>query len=185
MKIIKGFRFILEINSKENEKFSVFRVSDILYYNSSLRDQELELFEHTPYEDGDKFNSGERKIEIRINSEEERYQLSYLFIKEGFKIRNQEIDWDTGHLTKRVYVTENNFDKNSDPCFYKRCLGPHYNRFFLYLRKKDVLKFMTFLGVLSKLYGYKTIYQDIRQSRNAYSCCDENSYNYNIKYKLK
>lgn len=137
MKTIKGFRFILEVDSKENEKFSVFRVSDILYYNSSIRDQELEFFEHTPTDQGNKFNSGERKLEIRVNSEEERYELSYLFIREGFKIRQQEITWVSGeHREKRVYITENDLNKNSDPGFFKEGLGPHYNRFTVYLRKK-------------------------------------------------
>ena len=77
MKIIEGNRFILEVDS--NKPFSIFGVSDILYYNSSLDEQIIELFENTPTDFGDKINSGERIIKIDINSEEERYELSYLF----------------------------------------------------------------------------------------------------------
>lgn len=186
MKTIKGFRFILEIDSKENEKFSVFRVSDMLYYNASIRDQELEFFEHTPTDQGNKFNSGERKLEIRVNSEEERYELSYLFIREGFKIRKEELTWlPESYRTKRKYITEDYFDGKTDPDTIGSVLNSYFNKFTLYLRKKEVFKFINFLKVLSKQYGYKTLYQDINQSRNAYRCCNENDYNYNIKYKIK
>lgn len=186
MKIIEGNRFILEVDSKENEKFSIFRVSDILYYNSSLRDQVLEFFEHTPYRD--KFNSGERKLEISINSEEERYELSYLFIKEGFKIRNQKTEWTPWcYQVKRKYISSSYFDseKKSRPTTIGSILNPYNNVIVLYLRKKEVPKFIDFLEVLSKQYKYKTVYQDIGQSRNATFCCNENNYNYKKKYKLK
>lgn len=56
MKIIKGERFILEVESNEDEKFSVFGVSDILYYNASVQRQIQEFFEDTSYKDGDKPN---------------------------------------------------------------------------------------------------------------------------------
>ena len=54
MKIIEGNRFILEVDS--NKPFSIFGVSDILYYNSSLEEQIIELFENTPTDFGDKIN---------------------------------------------------------------------------------------------------------------------------------
>ena len=181
MKIIKGFRFILEIDNKENKKFSVFGVSDIMYYNAPISKQVEEFFEDTPYEDGDKFNSGERKLKIKVNSEEEKNQLSYLFIREGFKIRSKVSEYYEEYQYRRRYFTENY--KFSPSLFGD--LFPYGNYFTLYLRKKDVLKFMTFLKVLSKKYKYKTIYQDIRQSRNAYRCCDENCPAYIKKFKLK
>lgn len=46
--------FILEIDS--NKPFSIFDVSDILYYNSSLDEQTIELFENTPTDFRDKIN---------------------------------------------------------------------------------------------------------------------------------
>ena len=182
MKTIEGERFILDIECKDNERFSVFGVSDILYYNATLREQTLELFEHTPYEDEDKFNSGERKVEIGVNSEEERYELSYLFVKAGFKIRQpKELYLDLGYYQyKRLYFTEDyNFKTGFAAHVY-----PHMNHFTLYLRKKDVSKFLEFLKALSRYYGYKTTYEDIHQSRNAYRCSIKTNYNYKKRVKL-
>lgn len=184
MKTIKGERFILEVESNKDEKFSVFGVSDILYYNASIKRQTQEFFEDTPYEDGSKFNSGERKLKIEVNSEEERCELSYLFIREGFKIRQQpeEINWYyKEYQYKRRYFTKKYK-------FISNCSGelfPYGNYFTLYLRKKEVPKFINFLEVLSKQYGYKTVYRDIDQSRNAYRCSNKNDYNYKIKFKLR
>ena len=182
MRTIEGERFIIDVECKDKEKFSVFEVSDILYYNATLRDQTLELFEHTPYEDGDKFNSGERKLEIGVNSEEERYELSYLFVKAGFKIRqSEELYLDLGcYWYRRSYFTK---DYNFDTDFGAH-ICPAMNHFTLYLRKKDVSKFLLFLKILSRDYGYKTAYEDIYQSRNACMCCTESDYNYKKRVKL-
>lgn len=51
MKVIEENRFI-----DSNKPFSIFGVSDILYYNSSLDEQTIELFENTPTDFGDKIN---------------------------------------------------------------------------------------------------------------------------------
>jgi hypothetical protein len=182
MRTIEGERFILDIECKDNERFSVFGVSDILYYNATLREQTLELFEHTPTSQGNKFNSGERKLDIEINSEEERYELSYLFIKAGFKIRQpEELYLNLGcYWYRRLYFTQ---DYNFKTGFGARVYS-HMNHFTLYLRKKDVSKFLLFLKILSRDYGYKTTYEDIYQSRNACMCCTESDYNYKKRVKL-
>lgn len=182
MKTIKGERFILEVESNGDEKFSVFGVSDILYYNASIQRQAQEFFEDTPYEDGNKFNSGERKLKIEVNSEEEKCELSYLFIREGFKIRPQseEIYWDAEcyHYKRRYFTKKYKFRASLSGYLF-----PYTNEFILYLRKKEVPKFMKFLEILSKQYKYKTVYQDVNQSRNAYRCCNKNDYNYKKKIK--
>lgn len=137
MRIIIGDnyeRFVLTIDCGD-KPFSVFFVSENLYYNMSLDKQKLEFFENTFTDYGEKFNSGERILEIEINSEEERYELSYLFIRQGFKIRQpKEIDWFPGEYSiKRVYTTEK--DLNLVPDGFGR-LYPYCNKFYLYLRKK-------------------------------------------------
>lgn len=182
MKIIEGDRFILEVDS--NKSFSIFGVSDILYYNSSLDEQIIELFENTPTDFGDKINSGERIIKIEINSEEERHELSYLFINEGFKIRNQEYLRHENYKTKRVYLDENYFTEEIDPFSNTNYLNPSYNSFSIYLKRRDVKKFLDFLKVLSLKYEYKTLYRDKNISRHYLRCCNEKNNNYKMKYKV-
>lgn len=189
MKIIEGDnydRFILTVDCGD-KPFSIFRVSDILYYNATLEKQIQEFFENTPTDYGDKFNSGERILKISVNSEEERYELSYLFIKEGFKIRHQEYSYLDKY--QRVYRVENDFkaDGNSDPdnICSEINIRPHYDRFSLYLRRKDTKKFLDFLKVLSSEYGYKTVYQDSAISREYLKCCTESDPNYKMKYIFK
>lgn len=182
MKIIEGNRFILEVDS--NKPFSIFGVSDILYYNSSLDEQIIELFENTPTDFGDKINSVERIIKIDINSEEERYELSYLFIHEGFKIRNQEYLRHKNYKIKRVYLDENYFTEEIDPFSNTNYLNPSYNSFSVYLKKNDIKKFLDFLEILSLKHGYKTLYRDKNISRHYLRCCNEKSNNYKMKYKV-
>lgn len=185
MKIIEGNRFILEVDS--NKPFSIFGVSDILYYNSSLDEQIIELFENTPTDFGDKINSGERIIMIRTNSEEERYELSYLFIHEGFKIRSpQKIIWCEEYEYKRKYFTEESLNKYEElyPESFISFFNLYLNEFKVYLKKRDTKKFLNFLKTLSSEHGYKTLYRDKNISRHYLRCCDEKSNNYKMKYKL-
>ena len=45
MKTVEGNRFIITVD--KNKPFSIFRINDTLYFNATLREQEIEFFENT------------------------------------------------------------------------------------------------------------------------------------------
>ena len=151
---------------KAGEKFSVFGIGDILYFNAGLREHELEWFVHG--EEGEYglyyFNSGQRKLEITANSEEERYHLSYLFSHWGFKVRQQDQFFPYPYRQRRRYFTIDDV-KDISPTSGQTVLNPMYNYFELFLDRKDTGKFLKCVERLSKEYNYKTVYEDITITR--------------------
>lgn len=179
MKTVEGNRFIITVD--KNKPFSIFRINDTLYFNATLREQEIEFFENTFTDYGDRPSPGERKLSIGVNSEEERLHLASLFIGQGFKVRMEEVFWNPGcYTTQRKYMTENDITTETSPDHYESFFMPGSNQFNVYLRRKDLGKFMDFLRVLSEKYDYLTIYNDKNVTRNYLS-----TLNTKMIYKLQ
>lgn len=162
MKKFEGDRYVLEVLAEDSEKFSIFRITNGLYYNSSLREQDIEWFSNSGEE---KYNQGMTKVWIEVNSEEEKYHLASLFFGQGFKVKFENQVWNTSNYRlKRRWFTPEELDIN--PYCLNSPLHPWANRLYVYLSRKSLKSFLDFVKVLSKDHKYYTIYNDYTCIRN-------------------
>ena len=159
------YRLILREEDQE-KRFSIFRLDESLYYETSPEKQEREWFVNSS--NGrvslEIYNSGSRRIRVGVNSEEEKHHLASLFIHWGFKIKLKDSCESPTHRLRRRYFTTKDI-RNLNPYPITTVLYPRSNGFYIYLPKKKTKEFLDRIKELSKDYGYKTIYEDIPVTR--------------------
>ena len=141
-----------------NKPFSVFTIypENLLLAGGGREEQERRFFyygfnywdsETSTYGYLDIFNSGERMLDIMVNSKEEFQDLFSKFKERGFKVRKNE-------TTLNDCVVERLWFQDDIP--YEPSYGA--GLITLYLRKRELPRFLDFLKELSKKHGYKTFY---------------------------
>lgn len=147
-----------------NRKFKLFMVSKSLlrYDCSSYHIQEYILFNQYDVPSIDWYSSGERKLTLLINSKEEQEELSELFRNSGFKVRYKTIQPD---IQKESVWFSPNSNKWLLPIDEEERDLLFGYKLVIFLRRKDLKKFLDLIKTLSDSYNYKTIWFDRKLSK--------------------
>lgn len=176
MKVYKKYDEIVLLTG--NEPFSVFACTqeDLFRYDVSEKRQESLLFskEEKYFGESDRTplrNQGERILEFFTNSKEEKYELLYLFRKEGFKVWTDEDERTRKFVGQEIrqYFNPNNLKIREEESITTALTCCGGGIFGIRLFRKDTKKLLNFFKILSVKFRYKMVYwEDRRYSKKLY-----------------
>lgn len=147
------------------DRFSIFSIKDNpLRIDQRSQDDtffyEQSCFVYLPcsHWESSIYNSGQRNLEIFVNSEEEDQFLKEYFRSRGFRIISSSIFREGSGLIGRVYI--NPEELVVDSFYFADELFGCYSKFCIRLEKSQYYRFLDCLKELSNSYNYKTQYQD-------------------------